>query len=108
MSDLISRQDAINAIKNAICWDGFRDEYGLISKKHAYTVLSHIDPVKQEVKAGHWIHCPETERFLEHWSCSICGHDIIENPRYKNFITGERLDFVFCPFCGSQMQVGCR
>ena len=57
----------------------------------------------KEPKKGHWIYSKETARFKEHWTCSCCKHDIIENPKFKNWITGESLDFIFCPMCGAKM-----
>lgn len=50
-----------------------------------------------------WIHSEETSDFKEHWTCSNCNHDIIENPIFKNKITGEPLNFEWCPYCGSKM-----
>lgn len=56
---------------------------------------------------AHWIHCPpkadERNIFVEHWSCSECGKDIVENPRFVNIRTGEIWDFNYCPYCGVEM-----
>lgn len=57
-------------------------------------------------KEANWIHSKETPYFMEHWTCSNCNHDIIENPEFKNRITGEPLNFVYCPYCGSKMYIG--
>lgn len=50
-----------------------------------------------------WIHSKETPDFMEHWTCSHCNHDITENPKFKNRVTGESLNFEWCPYCGSKM-----
>lgn len=54
---------------------------------------------------ANWIHSKETPNFMEHWTCSNCKHDIIENPVFKNRITGEPLNFEWCPYCGSKMNM---
>ena len=67
--------------------------------------ISQYDNKKQDTgrKTGHWIHYNENDDFTEGWSCSCCNHDITENPIFNNTRTGEPLNFVFCPYCGSQM-----
>lgn len=53
---------------------------------------------------AHWIHTKESKIYYEHWKCSNCMHDILENPRFKNINEkGVSLDFKYCPYCGSRM-----
>lgn len=54
---------------------------------------------------AHWIHTKESKIYYEHWKCSNCTHDILENPRFKNINEeGVSLDFKYCPYCGSRME----
>lgn len=55
-------------------------------------------------KTGKWLHCKETIRFKEHWCCSECDRDIIENPIHRNTVTGEFQNFEYCPYCGIKME----
>lgn len=57
----------------------------------------------KEIVPAHWIHVPENERYKEQWVCSNCHHGIIENPKFTSWITGESIDFVWCPICGAKM-----
>lgn len=81
--------------------------YAISSLKtdEAYQLEYENREVKEIVHAK-WIHLSETDRFKEQWVCSNCNHGIIENPKFTNWITGESLDFVWCPMCGAKMDKG--
>lgn len=76
MSDLISRQAAIEAVKQAI--------YNHDSAIMRLTELPSVNP--QEPKTGHW---NTTDYFI--FKCSECECE-------------ERTDTRFCPNCGAKME----
>ena len=78
--DLISRQDAIDAI-----WDGTNMD---IYTREVKETLEEIPSVKQEPKTGHWIWCVGSHK------CSNCEE-------YTCFSHKELLRY--CPNCGAKM-----
>ena len=86
MSDLISRQAAIDAINSHF---GFNteEEYGSAVQE----VINGLPPAQPERKKGKWINrslnilYPEWERY----TCSVCGE---HSNRYD-----------YCPNCGAKM-----
>ena len=57
MDDLISRQAAIDAIKKAMCEDGFRSETGLIHKTTVYEIIRHVPSGQPEIKPIEYRDC---------------------------------------------------
>ena len=86
MSDLISRQDAIEAICDEIMsrFDvGITEGYELVED-----ALSGLPAVEPETKKGKWLMNGERYGHM-YWRCSQCG---------------EEVDYIganFCPNCGS-------
>ena len=89
MSDLICREDAIEALY----------KYSFVSK----------DIIEREIKAipsadrpsGEWIYC-EDEYGIDGYRCSNCGRHIPWDYQHKfiNFID----DYHTCPFCDARMK----
>lgn len=67
-------------------------------------LIAELKTIEENRQKAIWLYSPETEECLEHWTCSNCMHDIIENPRFKNRSSGNRTDFAFCPYCGIRME----
>ena len=88
--------------ENAIAWFTMLKEKFVNTVYEKYLEMA-IKAIEQEPKTGRWIYSKETARSKEQWTCSCCKHDIIENPKFKIWITGESLDFIFCPMCGAKM-----
>ena len=96
MSDLISRQDAIDALSGNVTVTG---------RANAYAVQSYANGVIEKIKAlpsarptGKWVEDYETEReyqlmFHKVWQCPFCGEKECR-PKPSDF----------CPNCGAQME----
>ena len=83
MSDLISRQAAIDAIKRYESADSYDINRGLIMAMNAVADVPTIDPVKH----GKWIEYLIVDGIKQ---CSVCGVLRIEDSNY-------------CPNCGARM-----
>ena len=94
--DCISRQE----VKKQMVKYGFHAPDVTVTE-----FIEDLPPVTPQPKChAHWIHSKETPDFREHWTCSHCNHDIIENPKFKNRVTGESLNFEWCPYCGEKIE----
>lgn len=87
MSNLIDRQMAIDAVKDAI-----------ISAEQPYAedALRKLPSVESEQKKGEWIYDGKRGRFPA-CKCSICGH-------YENADWAILQGVNFCPHCGADMR----
>ena len=99
MSDLISRQAAIDALKDAEN-HAFNSYYkGLIK---AHKIIADLPSVEAEPrKHGRWIHVFDSEPYDE-YVCSVCG------TRASSFIGGTEMWYCllkpnYCPNCGAKM-----
>ena len=107
MSDLIRRQDAIEAIMGLPTW--WADDGGyysgaqppmeaLLDPKDAVSAIENLPSAEPEQKKGEWIK-------VGHWGrsykCNQCGN-------YLDFdgVNAGRGDANFCPNCGSEMSRG--
>ena len=112
MSDLISRQAAIDAFDESIkrcdkALSSFeismKDEYAVkvekASLKHHRDILENLPSVQPERKKGKWIHKPDIYLDEQTWECSECGEPWI-------FIEGtpSENNANFCPNCGADMR----
>ena len=112
MSDLISRQAAIDAFDESIkrcdkALSSFeismKDEYAVkvekASLKHYRDILENLPSVQPERKKGEWIHKPDIYLDEQTWECSECGEPWI-------FIEGtpSENNANFCPNCGADMR----
>lgn len=103
---MIYLDDAINALESKKDKKAKGDIGGFYNKivQNDIDALMKLPPAESQRMRGKWIHCPANDQFSEHWGCSVCGHDVTENPHFVNFVTGEILDFKFCPHCGADMR----
>ena len=92
MSDLISRQEAIKAIKFLIDEDDPYDEGYNFGLNSAILELKHRIPSAEKV--GKWVIDRYDLRGKE--TCSVCGQDVIG----KGW---DRL-YAYCPNCGARME----
>lgn len=98
MSDLISRQAAIDALKDeVILIDGYCSvDNRVIDESDAIEAINSIPSARPNQKVGKWIYksCIGWE---ETWICSECGEETtstcMRKPRYK-----------WCPMCGAKME----
>lgn len=84
MSDLISRQAAIDALvkRTHLTWEYL---------KIIYPMLNVLEELPSAERRGRWKHISERTH-----ACSICGRKI--------WIYQEKLPFAkYCPFCGAAM-----
>lgn len=92
MSDLISRKDAIELLKNDIENNGLPlyDDYN-IGINHAMCLLACV-PIA-EPKVGRWIHNIHYGLNLPEHRCSICGEWEYSDTESN-----------YCPNCGAKME----
>lgn len=91
MDDVISRQQAIDALDKCHC--GGKDENGSpwIYKENAVEAIEMVEPLPSaQPKRGHWNHNDKYGTFKV-WTCDQCGW----NYEAKHN---------FCPHCGSDMR----
>ena len=90
MSDLISRQDAIDILTSAVerCKGIYGDLGGAVSGAREF--IKSLPSAEPERKTGHWI---DTDNYYQRWKCSECGcHTRDAEPNY-------------CPNCGAKMEM---
>ena len=107
MSDLIRREDVVEALYQAIqttLTGTFTDSMSL-----AIAMANNIPSVELEQKKGRWIevHGYATPGGDPVWKCSECGKGIrvygIEAPSYnRDYTDGHQ--WVACPNCGARME----
>lgn len=98
MSDLISRQAAIDAVDH-ICPVDTDYDCTLLDRVDVRYVLSDLPSAQPERKNGEWIHKPDIYLDEQTWECSECGEPWI-------FIEGtpSENNANFCPNCGADMR----
>lgn len=89
MSDLINRQDAIDAVS-----EGCEEWRGIFSRCEA-NLLS-LPPAQ---KKGEWIKCSDTAFY---WMCSECGAYLFW--RKEKYLLRKDDEANFCPNCGADMR----
>ena len=100
MSDLISRQQAIDMIEKHLKWTTIPDYYpGIFEAVRGW--LNGLPPVQPERKTGRWI--PDnTDYYRTKFICSACGES--EEVPTTGFGYGTMWDY--CPMCGAKMEAG--
>lgn len=95
MSDLISRQAAIDAIYK--CTDFFVGNLPvMIDKADAYKALAEIPSAQPEREKGKWL--PDTRAFQIKFVCSVCKESLnVDTVNLKP-------KWNFCPNCGADMR----
>ena len=93
MDDLISRQDAIDALgERPMVWTD-DDQYAL-GERNQYDrdrlAIGTLPSAQPERKKGQWIYNESDDMF----ECSVCGGEMIRNV------------FTYCPWCGVRMVKG--
>ena len=100
MNDNISRQQALDTIRNIRAITGtFDDEILLIDKAEVQTVLMMLPPTESR-KKGKWIKHSYGFILKNRWGeCSICGNTL-------DFagVNAGRGDANYCPNCGADMR----
>lgn len=89
MSDLIKREDVIEALKQRL-EDDYLDGYELLK------YIKALPTVEPERKKGEWIYEGKRGRFPA-CKCSICGH-------YENADWAILQGANFCSHCGAEMK----
>ena len=91
MSDLISRQDAIEAVYQALRTPvpDYKNNFFHDSMNLAVNIVKNIPSAEPERKKGKWI---DTDNYYQRWKCSECGcYTRDAEPNY-------------CPNCGVKMR----
>ena len=127
MSDLISREAAINTIKNHYC-DGctyydVKCKSVLSGNCPIFNVISTISVVPvidaEPVRHGKWYwheeatyNPTEPTEYNSYWACSDCGEDIadyLDHALPSSFIFLDSPDYEptmeYCPHCGAKMDL---
>ena len=117
MSDLISRQAAIDAINGVLVEDDACKVWFRLALQNLPSAQPEQEcekcifkPFKQfqpERKKGKWIKMSDTDGI--YWACSECGEDLPRVSRYNpQFDLFPRLESIektkFCPNCGADMR----
>ena len=92
--DLISRQAAIDFIKNhsyPVRYDGNSIEQGM-TVTGIEQALNEMPSIQPKQKTGRWEH--DGGHFANRWICSQCG--------YKLYF--EKSEAKYCPNCGAKME----
>ena len=109
MSDLISRQAAIDAIDD-VDWYHLDNRgemvHGANSSEHqawykaedVYTALDSVPSAQPERKTGKWIKLDMHAHLADH-KCTACGQEC-----YVPTCMGEPM-YTYCPNCGARMEV---
>ena len=87
MSDLISRQEAIDAIDRFNCFGYVEEKF--IRLAEAIKILPSAE------KKGEWIGIDDYPH--EDWECSVCGGIFCGNDAFRE-------EAHFCPNCGARME----
>ena len=99
MDDLISRQQAIDALRAMQTYKLFAgDDMLLIDQAGAQTEMMLLPPIQP--KRGKWIYCEDTTAdCVDGYRCDQCGFFVPWDYQHKSidFIQ----DYNFCPKCGS-------
>lgn len=89
LSDLISRKDTINEIKNVfddVLRGNISVRKGLPEAARRIEMMPSAEP-----KIGEWVH--HDGGYSDHYECTACGTPIVLTERWK-----------FCPNCGAKMR----
>ena len=101
MSDLISRQAAIDAIRASTSkYTGFM-EMEMYTDDDAVEAIEGLPSAQPERKRGKWIY-GEDEYGIDGYHCDKCGFFVPWDYAHKfiNYIE----DYKFCPGCGADMR----
>lgn len=95
MSDLISRQKALDGLKYEMKYGAEIDRCGLDT---AYDIIENIPSAEPERKKEKWLHKPN-EYDDDTYECSRCGEPwtLIEGTPKENNMN-------YCPNCGADMR----
>ena len=102
MSDLISKEEAIKAIKESAESPAFKGFMAMeqYMPEDAIEAIRNLLPVTPSIRKGHWITQIQSDRRSDMWptnpKCSECGGE----PCYENTI----FNYKFCPYCGAEME----
>ena len=102
MSDLISRQQAVDALRKMQTYKLFAgDDMLLIDQAEAQTELMMLPPAEPERKTGRWIPCPQNASWLYVYKCSECGGYL-----QISDVDGIGITAKYCSYCGAKMKGG--
>lgn len=112
MSDLISRQAAIDALgEEPELWDDWTDEYNLGQRnlwRAATKAIKDLPSVQPERKKGEWIRPFGAQTSSYRFLCSECGeiaYQVTGNCGRKYKIP-QKCTYKWCPNCGAEMTEG--
>ena len=104
MSDLISRQSAVDALNECFArigkWKrgGLREKAIILVTVGAIKTLPTIQP-----KRGRWIYCEDTTAdCVDGYRCDQCGLFVPWDYQHKSIYYIK--DYNFCPNCGAKME----
>lgn len=93
MNDLISRQEAIDAIRASTKkYTGFM-EMEMYTDDDAVEAIINLPSAQLDRKKGKWV---SDRTFDSFWVCSVCG--------FPSEAHGANIIYKFCPNCGARMK----
>lgn len=95
MSDLIKRQDAIEACRS-VADNINRPTDQQIGAEYCLDLIKEIPSVEPERKTGEWWNVSESRTGDGYWFCSECG--------FSSEAFGANILYKFCPNCGAKME----
>ena len=95
MDDLISRQEAIDALEKfeKQCWEDMCFRPLMSDARVIIKCLPAVEPDQSEQKTGVWIDCPFNNLMDKRMMCDQCG-SVETNLNHANF----------CPNCGARIE----
>ena len=103
MSDLISRQAAIDALgEKPLDWTEGEYELGRQNQwEHDVDAIKALSPVTPKPKVGHWIEIAQYSDGKHKIECSECKGLIFSRGHTNSFMV--KNEYKFCPHCGKRM-----
>lgn len=103
MDDLISRQEALNALgEEPLVWNGWWELYKNKQWRKDVEAIKSVPSAQVERKKGVWIYGKD-EYGIDGYRCDKCGFFVPRGLNVHKFINYIE-DYNYCPSCGADMK----
>lgn len=106
MSDLISRQAAIDGVKtlHLVAWKNWHEPS--LSANTVLDMIRELPSAQPQRMRGHWIIKDNPGTGWYRVTCSECGEDVTSNVPVIGYFPNAKVLWDFCPYCGADMRGG--